>query len=57
VIKDANISIISCDVVDIFRGKQISPGKKSITFHIEVLNPNLIIFVESLLSRLGGKMR
>jgi prephenate dehydrogenase len=57
VIRDANISITSCDVVDVFRGKQISPGKKSITFRVEVLNPDLITFVESLLSRLGGKIR
>jgi prephenate dehydrogenase len=57
VIKDAKTSITSCEVVDVFRGKQISKGKKSITLRVEVLNPDLINFVESLLTGLGGKIR
>lgn len=57
VIKRATSSLVSCEVTDVFRGKQIPKGKKSITFHVEVLNSEEILFVESLLSALGGKLR
>jgi prephenate dehydrogenase len=57
VIIRATSSLISCEVTDVFRGKQIPKGMKSITFRVELLNSEEILFVESLLSALGGKLR
>ncbi|GBE18758.1 hypothetical protein BMS3Abin16_01364 [archaeon BMS3Abin16] len=50
-------TIVSSEVVDVFRGDQIPSGSKSITLRFETLNPGDDVFIERLLSGLGGKMR
>jgi prephenate dehydrogenase len=56
-IKNSSNAVTSCEVVDVFKGKQIPHGKKSITLRVEIVEPEVAGFVEKLLTGLGGKMR
>lgn len=49
--------IIQTQVKDIYQGPQIETGKVSITFHFEVLNPDLVREVEILLEGFGATIR
>ncbi|MFQ5800721.1 MAG: prephenate dehydrogenase [Candidatus Hydrothermarchaeales archaeon] len=57
VIKGSSDAIISCEVIDVFKGKQIPQNKKSITFRVESVGFDELDFAERILSELGGKMR
>jgi ferredoxin-fold anticodon binding domain-containing protein len=57
VVENSQSTIVSSEVVDVFRGDQIPPGSKSITMRFETLNPEDGILIEQLLQGLGGKMR
>ncbi len=48
--------IISCKIIDIYKGKQIPEGKKSITFRVEALDFDFST-VETLLKGIGGVLR
>jgi prephenate dehydrogenase len=57
VVENSQSTIVSSEVVDVFRGDQIPPGSKSITLRFETLNPEDVVHIEKLLQGLGGKMR
>jgi len=50
-------TIVSCEVVDVFRGDQIPSGFKSITLRFETLESGDADFIKRVLSGLGGKAR
>jgi len=56
VIKSTEDSIISCKIIDVYQGKQIPEGKKSITFRVEALDFDFSK-VETLLEGIGGVLR
>jgi prephenate dehydrogenase len=51
--------IVSCKVIDVYRGKQVPKGKKSITLRVEAINFSKDAFkkVEKVLLGLGGRLR
>lgn len=59
VIKNSDKRIVSCDVVDIFEGKQIPEGKKSITLRVKAVNFESKDFdhVSEILKGIGGVLR
>lgn len=57
IIIDSDTAITTCDVIDVFRGKQIPEGKKSITLRVEVIGAAGFKKVEKLLTGLGGELR
>ncbi|RMF90113.1 MAG: prephenate dehydrogenase [Methanobacteriota archaeon] len=57
VAKDLDSAVVSCDVVDVFRGRQIPEGKKSVTLRAELMEPEKAGLIEELLQRLGGVRR
>jgi len=58
VIKNHDLRIISCDVIDVFKGNKIEKGKKSITISVEAIEfEEDFNKIESLLKKLGGKIR
>jgi len=58
VVKNHDARIISCTVIDVFRGNKIEKGKKSITISVEAVEfEEDFNKIESLLKSLGGKIR
>jgi prephenate dehydrogenase len=57
VIKNSRDTIISCEVVDVFKGEQLPLGKKSVTFRVLSVNQKDALKVQELLKGLGGKLR
>jgi prephenate dehydrogenase len=57
VVLDSQSTIVSSEVVDVFRGDQIPPGSKSITLRFETMNPDDGVHIEKLLQGLGGTVR
>lgn len=49
--------VVNVSVADKFQGNQIEPGKISITFKLEVINPDARVEVENLLKGFGSKIR
>ncbi len=56
-VMNSNSSILSCEVLDVFKGKQIPKDMKSVTFRLEALDRAQIKSVERLLNGLGGRIR
>lgn len=55
-IKSLN-DVVGVEIKDVYKGKQIPKGFKSLTFHYQVINPNSRKKVEDLLVGFGGKIR
>jgi prephenate dehydrogenase len=49
--------VLECQVVDVYKGKQIPVSMKSITLHYQVINPEGRLKVENLLVGFGGQIR
>jgi len=49
-------NVISCSVIDVYKGKQIPRDKKSITLRVETIGPGFEKTIE-LLSGIGGVLR
>ena len=49
--------VVKVEIKDVYYGKQIPKGFKSMTFHYHVINPNSRKKVEDLLVGFGGKIR
>ncbi len=56
VIEAFDDSIISCSVLDVYEGKQIPKGKKSITFRVGSIGHSFERTIE-LISGIGGVLR
>ncbi len=58
-VKVVDQRIVSCRVIDVYRGKQVPEGKKSITLRVEAINFRKDVFkkVEKILVGLGGVLR
>lgn len=56
VVLDSSENIISCEILDVYQGRQILPGKKSITLRIEGID---VVYgmIKDLLLGIGGTIR
>ncbi|MFQ5976497.1 MAG: prephenate dehydrogenase, partial [Candidatus Hydrothermarchaeales archaeon] len=59
VVKNSDKRIVSCDVMDIFEGKQIPDGKKSVTLRVKAVDfgSKDFNFISDLLKGIGGVLR
>ncbi len=57
ILTDSDPAVNSCEVIDVFRGRQIPEGKKSITLRVEVIGAGGFQKIEKLLKGLGGELR